>query len=109
MDALQVSDDMTLEVALSVMAGARTGHLSVCDDDGLCTQLVTQARLAAVRDSPGYTDRLRLRDILGDSGPFAPPVATTTEAGCGAPGRLLAAPPAAEGRAGVGRDLAPAH
>lgn len=31
----QVCDDMTVEVALSVVAGARTGHLLVCDNDGL--------------------------------------------------------------------------
>lgn len=59
----QVWDDMTVEVALSVMAAARTGHLVVCDEDGQYTDLVTQARLTAVRDSSGYTDRLRLRDV----------------------------------------------
>lgn len=61
----QVCDDMTVEVALSVMAGARTGHLLVCDDDGVCTGLVTEAQLTTVRDSPAYTDRLQLRDIPG--------------------------------------------
>ncbi|MFD8828385.1 hypothetical protein ACFV1C_39390 [Streptomyces sp. NPDC059605] len=65
----QVCDDMTVEVALSVMASDRTGHLRVCDNDGLCTGLVTQAQLTTVRDSPAYTDRLQLRDILGDRGP----------------------------------------
>ncbi|MFI1675689.1 hypothetical protein [Streptomyces sp. NPDC020607] len=71
--ALQVCDDMTVEVALSVMAGARTGHLFICENDGLSTQLVTQAQLAAVRDSPEYTDRVQLRDILGGGGPSAAP------------------------------------
>ncbi|WP_414930763.1 hypothetical protein [Streptomyces sp. Je 1-369] len=71
--ALQVCDDMTIEVALSVMAGARTGHLFICENDGLSTQLVTQAQLAAVRDSPEYTDRVQLRDILDGSGPSAGP------------------------------------
>ncbi|MGW5972597.1 CBS domain-containing protein [Streptomyces sp. NPDC055186] len=61
----QVWDDMTVEVALSVMAAARTGHLVVCDEDGQYIDLVTQARLTAVRDGSGYTDRLRLRDISG--------------------------------------------
>ena len=64
----QVCDDMTVEVALSVMAAARTGRLVVCDEDGQCTGLVTRAQLTAVRDSSGYTDRIRLRDILGDHG-----------------------------------------
>jgi CBS domain-containing protein len=79
-DAPQVCDDMTIEVALSVMASARTGHLLVCDNGGLRTALVTQAQLAAVRDSSAYTDRIQLRDILGDRGPFTSPVTLMTEA-----------------------------
>lgn len=77
--APQVCDDMTIEVALSVMASARTGHLLVCENDGLCTGLVTHAQLAAVRDSPAYTDRVQLRDVLGNRGPFTSPVTTVTE------------------------------
>ncbi|MFF5728280.1 CBS domain-containing protein [[Kitasatospora] papulosa] len=77
----QVCDDMTVEVALSVMASARTRHLLVCDDSGLCTGLVTQSQLAAVRESPAYSDRVQLRDILGDRGPFTSPVTTMAEAG----------------------------
>jgi CBS domain-containing protein len=76
----QVCDDMTVEVALSVMASARTGHLLVCDDDGVCTGLLTQAQLTAVRDTSVYTDRVQLRDILVDPGPFASPVTTMAEA-----------------------------
>jgi CBS domain-containing protein len=76
----QVRDDMTVEVALSVMASARTGHLLVCDNDGVCTGLVTQAQLTAVRESSAYTDRVQLRDILGDRGPFTSPVTTMVEA-----------------------------
>ena len=65
---------MTVEVALSVMAAARTGHLVLRDEDGQYVGLVTRAQLAAVRDSRGYTDRIRLRDLtdLTDvRGPFA--------------------------------------
>ncbi|MFF5701827.1 CBS domain-containing protein [Streptomyces sp. NPDC012794] len=69
----RVHDDMTVEVALSVMASALTGHLSVTDDDGVCTGLVTRAQLTAVRASSAYSDRLRLRDLTGDGGPSAPP------------------------------------
>ncbi|MGP3945100.1 MULTISPECIES: CBS domain-containing protein [Streptomyces] len=94
--ALQVCDDMTIEVALSVMAGARTGHLFVCDNDGLCTQLVTQAQLTAVRDSPAYTDRVQLRDIPDGGGPFTSPVTTTAEAEHAALDRRLAALPVVE-------------
>ncbi|MFH8622846.1 hypothetical protein ACH4A8_13235 [Streptomyces vietnamensis] len=42
---VQVCNDMTVEVAPAVMAGAQTGHLLVCDADGL----VTPARPTAVR------------------------------------------------------------
>ncbi|GHH84661.1 hypothetical protein GCM10018793_49680 [Streptomyces sulfonofaciens] len=76
----QVWDTMTVEVALSLMAAARTGHLVICDEDGQCTGLVTLPRLTAVRDSSGYTDRVRLRDIAGSSGPFAAPLDTMAEA-----------------------------
>ncbi|KOT31243.1 CBS domain containing protein [Streptomyces caelestis] len=76
----QVWEDMTVEVALAVMAAARTGHLVVCDDDGLCTGLVTRARLTVVRDSSGSTDRIRLRDIVDVIAPFASPLTTRTEA-----------------------------
>ncbi|MER8233246.1 hypothetical protein [Streptomyces sp. NPDC094049] len=37
----------------------------------------TRFRPTAVRDGPSYTDRVRLRDILGDHGPFAPPADRT--------------------------------
>ncbi|MEU7425144.1 CBS domain-containing protein [Streptomyces sp. NPDC040750] len=77
----QVCGDMTVEVALSVMASARTGHLIVCDDDGVCTGLHTRAQLTAVRDSSAYTDRVQLRDIPVDPGPFASPATTMAEAG----------------------------
>jgi CBS domain-containing protein len=76
----QACDHMTVEVALSVMTSARTGHLVVCDNSGLCTGLVTHAQLTAARDSSAYTDRLRLRDILGDRGPFTSPVTTMADA-----------------------------
>ncbi|AYG78456.1 hypothetical protein DWB77_00563 [Streptomyces hundungensis] len=70
----RVFDDMTVEVALSVMASAHTGHLLVCDNDGVCSGLLTRAQLTTVRDSSGYTDRVQLRDILADNtlGPLAP-------------------------------------
>ncbi|WP_225801504.1 CBS domain-containing protein [Streptomyces sp. NK15101] len=104
---LQVGDHMTVEVALAVMAGARAGRLLVCDDDGLCTGLVTPAQLTAVRDSPAYTDRLRLRDLPDDGAPRAghaghaghagnhvrlpvPCVMDERDGGPGAPGPVLA-------------------
>ncbi|MFJ8187003.1 CBS domain-containing protein [Streptomyces sp. NPDC096105] len=92
----QVWEDMTVEVALSVMAAARTAHLVVCDDDGLCTGLVTRARLTAVRDSSGYTDRIRLRDIADVIAPFASPPTTRAEAERAMRRRRLGALPVAD-------------
>ncbi|AXE87390.1 CBS domain-containing protein [Streptomyces sp. Go-475] len=60
----RIRDDMTVEVALSLMAGARVDHLVLCDGDDQSTGLVTLAWLAGLRDSPAYTDRIRLRDVL---------------------------------------------
>ncbi|MFI1972248.1 hypothetical protein BLA24_32215 [Streptomyces cinnamoneus] len=82
----QVCDDMTVEVALAVMAGARVDFLSLCDRDDQVTGSITRTRLVAVRDSSAYTDRLRLRDVLGADGPPAPPAPTTTP-GAGHPAR----------------------
>ncbi|WP_432253098.1 CBS domain-containing protein [Streptomyces sp. HNM1019] len=76
----QVWDDMTVEVALSVMVSDRSGHLLVYDEDGRCTGLIAQDQLTVVRDSSAYTDQVRLRDILGDNGPFTSPMTTIAEA-----------------------------
>ncbi|MEU9789803.1 CBS domain-containing protein [Streptomyces sparsogenes] len=76
----QVWDDMTVEVALSVMAGAGSRYLLVRDEDGRCTGLIGQAQLTVVRDNSAYTDRVRLRDVFADSGPFTSPMATIAEA-----------------------------
>ncbi|MEV7435229.1 hypothetical protein [Streptomyces griseoviridis] len=107
--ALRVWDDMTVEVALSVMAGARTGYLFICDDDGLCTRLVTHDQLTAVRDSPAYTDRVQLRDLLGGGGPFTSPVTTTAGAEHPAQGRRPAATPAVGDQDGAQGVLALTH
>lgn len=76
----QVGDDMTVEVALAVMAGARTDRLLVSDEHGLCTGLVSHARLAALRGSAAWTDAARLRDVLGVPGPFPSPMTTMADA-----------------------------
>ncbi|MFF5496121.1 CBS domain-containing protein [Streptomyces aquilus] len=60
---------MTVEVALAVMAGARVEYLTVCDGDDRSTALITLVRLAGLRDSSTYTDRMRLRDVLDGSLP----------------------------------------
>ncbi|MFF3328673.1 CBS domain-containing protein [Streptomyces sp. NPDC002888] len=63
----RVCDDMTVEVALAVMAGARVEYLTVCDGDDQSTGSITLVRLAALRGSSTYTDRIRLRDVLDGS------------------------------------------
>lgn len=60
----RVGADMTVEVALSVMAGAGVAYLLVCDEDDQCTDSVTAAQLAVVRAGSAYTDRVRVRDVL---------------------------------------------
>lgn len=55
---------MTVELALSLMAGADAGHLFLCDADDRRTGLITRARLVEVREDPAYTDQVRLRDVL---------------------------------------------
>nr|WP_236570294.1 CBS domain-containing protein [Streptomyces mexicanus] len=68
-DRPRVCDDMTVEVALAVMAGARVDCLTVCDGDDQSTDSISLARLAVLRKSPTYTDRVRLRDVLDGSSP----------------------------------------
>ncbi|QEV64841.1 CBS domain-containing protein [Streptomyces spectabilis] len=75
----RVCDDMTVEVALSLMAGARVDHLVLCDGDEQSTGLVTLAGLAVLRGSPAYTDRLRLRDVV--TGPCLLPGPRSTAVG----------------------------
>ncbi|MGW3124441.1 CBS domain-containing protein [Streptomyces sp. NPDC001107] len=70
---LRVFDDMTVEVALSIMAGAGVDHLLLCDGDDERTGSVTRAELAVHRDSSAYTDHVRLRDVLGAPCPFVSP------------------------------------
>ncbi|MFJ5937144.1 hypothetical protein [Streptomyces sp. NPDC093071] len=64
--ATQAPDHLTVEAALSVMAAARTGQLLVRDGDDRPAGLVTRAQLTAARAASSYTDRLRIRDVVGD-------------------------------------------
>ncbi|MFF3652637.1 CBS domain-containing protein [Streptomyces sp. NPDC002181] len=98
---LQACDDMTVEVALAVMAGARADHLLVCDENGLCTGLVTRAQLTTVRDGAAYTDRARLRDVLGDRGPFTSSMTTMAEADHAMRYRRLTALPVVDEQGGA--------
>lgn len=61
----QVCDDMSVEVALALMAAARTDRLVVCDQDDQPVGLVTRTDLTTIRASGVRTDRVRLRDLRG--------------------------------------------
>ncbi|MGW7056468.1 CBS domain-containing protein [Streptomyces sp. NPDC054887] len=87
-DGPQVWDDMTVEVALSVMAGARAAHLIVCDGDGRRTALITEAQLTAARADGTYTDRLRLRDLPAMGGHRWPALLPRVTDHGGTPGDL---------------------
>ncbi|MBT2418520.1 CBS domain-containing protein [Streptomyces sp. ISL-22] len=85
----QVDGHMTVDVALSVLLGARVPHLLLQDDDGRCTGLVTLAQLSAYRGGSWYGDRTRLRDIPLDRGPFTSSGAELGEAEAAMRGRAL--------------------
>lgn len=68
----QVCDDMSVEVALALMAAARTDRLVVCDQDDQPVGLVTRTDLTTIRASGARTDRVRLRDLRGLHGSFTP-------------------------------------
>jgi len=70
---LRVFDDMTVEVALSVMTGAGVDRLLLCDGDDERTGSVTRAELAVHRGSSAYTDHVRLRDVLRAPCPVVSP------------------------------------
>lgn len=85
----QVDDHMTVDVALSVLIGARVPHLLLQDEDGRCVGLVTLTQLSAHRGGSWYSDRTRLRDIPLDRGPFTSSVAVLSEAEAAMRGRAL--------------------
>lgn len=85
----QVDDHMAVDVALSVLIGARVPHLLLQDEDGRCAGLVTRAQLAAHRGGSWYSERTRLRDIPLDRGPFTSSGAALGEAEAAMRGRTL--------------------
>jgi CBS domain-containing protein len=85
----QVDDHMAVDVALSVLIGARVPHLLLQDEDGRCAGLVTRAQLAAHRGGSWYSERTRLRDIPLDRGPFTSSGAALGDAEAAMRGRTL--------------------
>ncbi|MGA5560322.1 CBS domain-containing protein [Streptomyces platensis] len=76
----QVGDDMIVDVALSVLIGARADHLLVRDEDGRCTGLITRSQMTAHHQGSWYTEETRLRDLVYDRGPFTSPVMSAHDA-----------------------------
>ncbi|MEJ8654118.1 CBS domain-containing protein [Streptomyces sp. MS1.AVA.3] len=89
----QVGDDMIVDLALSVLNGARADHLLVRDEDGRCTGLITRAQLTAHQRDSWYTEETRLRDIVYDRGPFTSSVTSVSDAEHAMRGRALRASP----------------
>ncbi len=89
----QVGDDMIVDVALSVLIGARADHLLVRDEDGRCTGLITRSQMTAHRQSSWYTEETRLRDLIYDRGPFTSPVMSAHDAELAMRQRALRASP----------------
>ncbi|MER7985259.1 CBS domain-containing protein [Streptomyces noursei] len=76
----QVGDDMFVDVALSLLIGARTDHLLVRDEDGRCTGLITRSQMTAHGQGSWYTEETQLRDLCYDRGPFTSPVMSAHDA-----------------------------
>ncbi|MFJ8361892.1 hypothetical protein [Streptomyces sp. NPDC093984] len=90
---LQIDDHMTVDVALSVLIGARATHLLLQDDDGRCSGLVTRAQLTAHRAGSSYSDRIRLRDMPLERGPFTSSASALSDAEAAMRVRTLDASP----------------
>lgn len=60
----QVGDDMTVDVALSVLIAARVRHLLVHNEDGGYVGSLNRDQLTAHRRGAWYTEHTRLRDIV---------------------------------------------
>jgi CBS domain-containing protein len=67
---LQIGDDSIVDSALDVLNRAHVDYLLVRGVDGRCVGLVTRAQLAPYRAQSWYTERIRLRDIVHDRGPY---------------------------------------
>ncbi|MER6459852.1 hypothetical protein ABT278_05190 [Streptomyces sp. NPDC001228] len=89
----QVDDHMAVDVALSVLIGARVPHLLLQDEDGRCTGLVTRAQLAAHHGGLWFSEQTRLRDISLDRGPFTVSTAALGEAEAAMRTRTLSVSP----------------
>ncbi|MET8504227.1 CBS domain-containing protein [Streptomyces sp. NPDC004787] len=78
--------EMTVEVALAVMSGARTARLVIRDGDGRRTGVVTRDQLAGFRASPAYTDQVRLSELHQPDTPHrsGPPRPSPCEVPCAA-------------------------
>ncbi|MFJ6213485.1 CBS domain-containing protein [Streptomyces sp. NPDC092296] len=70
---LQISDDVIVDTALDILNSAHVDYLLVRGDDGRCAGVLTRAQLAPYRTRSWYTERIRVRDIVHDRGPYPGP------------------------------------
>ncbi|WP_035850023.1 CBS domain-containing protein [Kitasatospora azatica] len=68
---LQISDDVTADIAMDILQSSGADHLLVRADDGRCAGLLTRLHLAPFQARSWYTERTAVRDIVLDRAPFA--------------------------------------
>ncbi|MGW1376094.1 CBS domain-containing protein [Streptomyces sp. NPDC002446] len=69
----QVGDDMIVDLALSVLIGARADDLLVRDEDGRCTGLITRSQMTAHHQGHDAERAMRQRalrasPVIGEDG-----------------------------------------
>ncbi|MFB7676025.1 CBS domain-containing protein [Kitasatospora purpeofusca] len=68
---LQISDDVMVDVAIDILSSSGADHVLVRDDDGCCAGLLSRAHLAQFEVRSRVSERIPVRDIAFDRGPFA--------------------------------------
>ncbi|WP_371498636.1 CBS domain-containing protein [Kitasatospora sp. NBC_00374] len=77
----QITDDTSIDRANDVLRGANVPYLVLRDHDGRCSGLVTRAQLAPFLADPRLAERVPIRDVAHDQGPYAwPEMAVDTAA-----------------------------
>lgn len=90
---LQIGDDAIVDTVVDILNSAHVDHLLVRADDGRCAGVVTRAQLAPYRARSWYTERIRVRDIVHDRGPYPGPRASLAAAAGAMRARSLPALP----------------
>ncbi|MFB8240457.1 CBS domain-containing protein [Kitasatospora purpeofusca] len=68
---LQISDDVMVDVAIDILRSSGADHVLVRDDDGCCAGLLSRVHLARFEVRSRLSERIPVRDITFERGPFA--------------------------------------